>query len=804
MNVTVTQILRPIKLAFLIHPNRKSSYIRALQISSSFWGGKHFPIIPLYKKFSQEYRKEYHLLIKSPIEFYKNILANFNPDFLIVDEGLDNDYIKAIRNNRRIVPISEVESSILNNDTEYGISIHEVLQTIKETEFMNHRTDSLKVCCPRIGITDIFTMTLCGNINANFLKKIKEIEFPKKYISYLRINRNKLDRCVGDNILNYLSLGTYKTETYGNPLWTSEFAIYFANPEHLNDLINIWNYRALGWNILVIPDGSLNEPYFHQQIEKQQIEFHKYRRLTERITVMVHYKISRENVHSYLTQLSSIQTIPEKQIDYIHQWWLPRYWEKGEFLRYDKAAAIELRSIQKQTILTTEDLRIHVPVERPVFKRRYVRHIKPRFVNEVLLQFDETEGKFAQILPDLPTNDLDYLIRGSGFSQWIFSEGIANFLAQENDEYLSLYIARASEVFNKWFEVRKIQIQHSSSGKLGNQLLKNIGGVYGTNFLANRGIPPVLSHFENGRTVLKTTLYAELNRQIQQNKFRDKYPNVITAKLIDKNIIEFGAEVQCTFCNQRSFYKLNDLVDKIKCPICQNIFITPSHNPDEIKWAYRGMGPFSRNNKADGLLCVLLALRFFKITMHPSKITPLLSFELLQNNVAINEVDLAIFFGKDYRSFEPPDLFLAECKTEIDFEDKDIEKMKKLGLLFPNAVLTFATLKSALSNEEKDRIKKLVNFFRKGLDSRPINPVLILTGNELLPANTFTPFANIQHRFIDHLRFSDEVNHLADVTCQHYLGLPSFGSIVEERIETRRKAWEEKRKSEQPIEEDKN
>jgi hypothetical protein len=212
------------------------------------------------------------------------------------------------------------------------------------------------------------------------------------------------------------------------------------------------------------------------------------------------------------------------------------------------------------------------------------------------------------------------------------------------------------------------------------------------------------------------------------------------------------------------------------------------------------MGPFSRNNKADGLLCVLLTLRFFKISMHPSKITPLLSFELLQNNQVINEVDLAVFFGKEYRSFEAPDLFLSECKTEIDFKDSDVEKMKKLGQLFPGTILTFATLKLALSDKEKERIIKLVNFFRKGLGPRPVNPVLILTGNELLPVNTFAPLANIQNRIVEHLRFSDEINHLADITCQQYLDLPSFETIVEEKIEIKRKAWEEKRKSEQPAE----
>ncbi len=89
MIITVNQILRPVKLAFLIQPNRKASYVRALQVCSSLWGGKHFPILPYYKKFSEQYTTEYHIFATKPPEYYKNILDNFDPDFIVIDKGID-------------------------------------------------------------------------------------------------------------------------------------------------------------------------------------------------------------------------------------------------------------------------------------------------------------------------------------------------------------------------------------------------------------------------------------------------------------------------------------------------------------------------------------------------------------------------------------------------------------------------------------------------------------------------------------------------------------------------------------------
>ncbi len=794
MNITVNQTLRPIKLAFLIRPNRKASYVRALQICSSLWGGKHCPIIPLFQKFSRQYADEYHIFATSTTEYYRNVLDNFDPDFIVIDDGLDTDLIKAVKPNREIIPIEDVEQSILNDETKYGVSIYEILQTIRDTEFKHDRTDNLKICCPDISVTDAFAMTVCGSVSDQLQDLLKKVALPEKYLSFPTVNRTNLDVCVGKDILNYLSLTTYSTDAFGNPIWTGGFAVYILNTAHLNDLLNIWNYRALGWKILAIPHDELNTPYYRSKVEEHQRDYHIYPKLLEGIKVMVSHTISDEDSRELIHQISSIQVDAEKRVSYSHQWWFPRFWEKGEFLSYDKSAAVAIRSESKHNILATEDLKIQLPVLSPPFKEKYIRHIKPRYINELRVDFDEMEGKYAQVIPDLPTKEADFIIKGSGFSQWLFSEGTMYFLAQASSDYLSFIVPRASEVFSKWFANRKLSIRHSSSGKLGNQLLKNIGGIYGTNFLVNPGIPPVLSLFENGKTVLKKTLDAELDRQ--RNNFRDFNRSGITAKLLEKGIIEFGSELQCSFCDQRSFHRLASLKDKMKCPVCQNEFYIPAHNANEIKWAYRGMGPFSKNNKADGLLCVLLTLRFFRVSMYPSQITPLLSFEILENNQVINEVDLGVFFSKDARRYDPPDLFLSECKTEIDFKDADIEKMKALGKRFPGSVLTFATLKPDFSQEEKEKIRKVVNYFRKGLGRRPVCPVLLLTKNELLPDERFDPLGKLKPLIVEHLRFSDEIGHLSDVTCQHYLGLPSFGSIVEEKLDHRRKKWEEKKSKE--------
>ena len=542
---------------------------------------------------------------------------------------------------------------------------------------------------------------------------------------------------------------------------------------------------------MAIPINSLSDPFYQLQIKNQQKQFNSHTQLIDRISVIENSQLTSEESGALVHELSKIQVDENKTVQYSSQHWFPRFWNDRENLNYDKSAAVLVRSNQKKTLVTTVDKKITVLVLQPPFEKRYIKHIQPRFINEVAMEFDEEEGVYAQALPDIQSKALDFIIRGSGFNQWYFSKGIMFFLSYENDEQLEFTIPKAKEVFEKWFDHKGIQIRHSAPGKLANELLKNIGGVYGTNFFANAGIPPILNLFENGRIQLKKTLDAEINRQLLY--FANDSKQTIIQKLLYKKIIEYGNEVQCVFCNKHSFYKLEELSEKLKCPVCHNLYRAPIHSPEEMKPAYRGMGPFSKNNKAEGLICVLLTLRFFKISLHSNFITPFLSFELLQNNTPINEVDIGIFFSKYKRGFSPTEIFLCECKTEIDITKKDIEKMEKLGKLFPNAILTFATLKNKLSENEKNIIRILTTKFRHGISSRPKNPVLILTGNELLPKELFGVFHNLTEKFPKDHSIPHDIIRVCDLTCQLYLDLPSFDSIISERVDKKMEAHRQKK-----------
>jgi len=207
--------------------------------------------------------------------------------------------------------------------------------------------------------------------------------------------------------------------------------------------------------------------------------------------------------------------------------------------------------------------------------------------------------------------------------------------------------------------------------------------------------------------------------------------------------------------------------------------------PSEIIWAYRGIGPFSRNNKADGVWAVYATLKLFKNEFGEfgNKISALIGFELIKHGKTpesdLKEIDLGIILQDS--SSETNDLAFCECKTYKSFTEKDIHRMKVIGDEFPGAILTFATLNEQLNDTEKNLLIGLVKYFQSGKSNRPRNPVLILTGKELLPEEFDGALAEYKDQIKSYHRHTDFIGSLCELTVKKHLSVPNWWDIQEEK-----------------------
>jgi hypothetical protein len=136
---------------------------------------------------------------------------------------------------------------------------------------------------------------------------------------------------------------------------------------------------------------------------------------------------------------------------------------------------------------------------------------------------------------------------------------------------------------------------------------------------------------------------------------------------------------------------------------------------------------------AGGAYATVLALRALS---ENAQITYSTGLEIVASPEKKYEIDFAFWHRRRpaFDGDEEPALAFGEAKSfaEESFRTRDIERMETLGKAFPGAFLVFATMKDALSKNEKAAIGELALSGREVLKTgQPRNPVIVLTGAEM-------------------------------------------------------------------------
>jgi hypothetical protein len=134
---------------------------------------------------------------------------------------------------------------------------------------------------------------------------------------------------------------------------------------------------------------------------------------------------------------------------------------------------------------------------------------------------------------------------------------------------------------------------------------------------------------------------------------------------------------------------------------------------------------------------------------------------------------------------EEPALVFGESKSFAaeSFKAADLERMRRLGEMFPGAFLAFTTLKDDLSENERIEIGRLAMWGRERLtDGRPRSPVIVLTGTEAFAGwNVEHTWEQLSARRAQFARSRSEhlenLWTLATMTQEVYLNLPDRASL---------------------------
>lgn len=788
--------LRPTKLAILIKHNDFKSLKTAIEINSFLWGGRFNPIIPIFKYIPKIWQEK-HSINRKRKNLIEGYIDAFDPDFIIKDKNLLIDDINI--NGRIVLNICDIKNEILKKNTSsYGIGIFEILNYIIQKEFKFKRTVPLNICFPKIKQNNnLFLGSILG-ILPTVSQKLLEDKFQKPLAATIEYyDETNYTNILSNNNISVQELLLDKIKVFRNWYSIKGNAIFVINNKNMLDIIDYWNLRAIGWNILPISYQSIDNQEVLNAIIKfieniyQPLEGNS--KIYRISSLLMGRSLPREKLELCYKKISANLESPKNKKDAkvsMHPWY-PRLWN-NTYRQYDNVLCCDIESDSKDIdIKDGQDFYSFDALESSFLTNRvYTGGVK--YVNDIKFHYYYTKENVAAFIPQI---DNPYISDIKYFTQDSYRLGRKSvvFLPQYSKS-IHIEIPKAEDVFFAWLRSKGWEVSLSTPGKTAKQMLNKLGGIQSISKIASLEIIKLINNIsglryikkeeENGKSIKEVDyekcmkeekLWSELKRIANSRKLK-KDPQVIFSDLVSSEILKLGITIQCTVCNRHPWYPINNLDYEINCTYCAEKFKIPLLS-NKRKWAYKTIGTFNIHNYAEGAYTTLLTLRFFNELCH-GNIVAVTSFNLSKNDVKL-ESDFGIFLQQKGFASHKEFIAFGECKSFNSFDSEDIKKINILSDNFPGAIIVFSTLKPELSLAEKKLLRIVANKGRKlwNID-HPRNPVLILTSTEL-----FAEF-NLDMAWQDaggrHSKFAksgqfDNLINLCEITQELYLDLePEF------------------------------
>jgi hypothetical protein len=798
--------LRPIRFAFIVRPDDKKRALQIFQTNTCLWGGKYNPIVPYFKQVPKWWDRNGHNF-ETAVQIINGYLDFFEPDFLVEAEpGLANGLGF---DEERVLQLSDILARATARKSGHGLSVFDLYRDLylKEFQFVQRHGHSIVDVSSDQPSFDGFVACVFGAFPSEkdrsyFGKAFADAFEPKG----TKLTAETLEGLFESGFTSALRIGHSKLEVDYHD--HSDPALFVLNADEPRDLIDFWNLRAIRRDILPVPLQWLDRlsAFCKGFITKN------YRPLPGndhgvmiRPTVMFSRSIPSADIEKLYLDYLRVDVEGAN----CRQDWYPSIWRPSPGITVRNTRPI-LSGGEKtfDTQFDTEKPSIRFDCLYPEFAEKYGSN--NRWANVVRLRDWTHLDQVATVFP------CDY--RNPKFPNFSMvrdhllptTEGFVFF--SEYKETQNLWqLADGTTTINSWLKTHGINATLSDAGRATQQIIQTLGGFWGVASFAHANIVKLLNKISR----------TPISPSVQHQKFKNEIENATKGDiwrhrnfetLVERGAVELGLKLKCTKCSSWSWYALPQLDYEVSCSLCLRRFKFPLIDPGSSKnsdWAYRLIGPFALPDYAKGGYAASLSIRFFADvigTNHDSNVTWSAGQVLELGPKDKIEADLILWyqrkvmFGNDYQT----DLIFGEAKSfrgenpeekraiKDAFQAEDIERMKRLAIRFPGAVLVFSTMKHAseFSKDESDRITKLAEWGREYVRERQQTraPVIVLTSTELFAPHSLretwrtiggkhAEFANAGWTRLDNLRV------LADLTQQLYLAMPAYGTWLEEKWE---------------------
>lgn len=783
-------VTRPIKIAFVVNPSERTAVQRAVDINNALWGGVFNPIIPALARARRNWQR-FPGDVFNPRKTLDGYIDAFDPDYIC---PLGSCAAKSFKHLRQPT-LSEQE--IFPNPKEMGkpnigIGLRAVADFVYDTEFKFIRSHPLKVVAHVAPTRNkLYLSAVHGCIPESDVQK--HFRALTTLSCFGQIKPTLLTPYGRQDAINLIAMNRWGIDWHHLGSAPDDPTIYVLNPNDALDVIDFWNLRALGWQVLPTPIECYKDTSFCADITSLVISAHRPLPGNNH-GVYLHALVlssrgTRPDVFNAITDAIQPPLPKSDQGPHLHvSTHYPRIWDVTS-REYDRCVCPEFFEHRKTIHFDQGKGSISVRTQAPEFSITQRSSLKPSFANVLRPRLFDLPGSLAEVIPP-GGEDYTRSIGLAGWKEWHASRSGLVHIAKSHDQsaYFSLSSIDGEKMLCEHLKPQGLSLTPSSSGLMARSALQYLGHLLFSGGISSRPIITMLIELAKAGYWAVSRFEGELSEALNQSEFPWERARVIE-DLIERRVITLGISIACPTCARESWHSISAVHERVHCQHCLISFPTPIHDTKKLRWSYRILGPFSGTNGADGIYPVLFTIRFLKTALDLG-ITACLSSEYNTNGKP-RELDGTFLVEKTIWGVGTRTLCFLEGKTGNGFTAKEVQYMDDLGRRFPGSTLIFSTLADALSPKEQDLLRPVIyRNMRLRKRGRPHNDVLVLTGNELFASiGLHHSWERIGGRHKDiAVKTSGRFWQLADIcesTNELYLNTPTFHSWMKAQLRQR-------------------
>jgi hypothetical protein len=234
----------------------------------------YFPILPLHKRMPATWRDE---PLKAPPakSVILGYLNAFDPDILVQLCETAPDFIAAA--GLEIIKPEAIWQPLGDGSLapKFGIGIFELLNDIFEKYFKYKPKYPVKVLIPKIPLKlSLFWASLFGEIQPAIISVLEKLYFDALEVRTIDFKPENLAEVMAGDTLFPRRLTQLGIDPFNRSGFRSNARVFFLDATKVADIVDFWNLRALGSQVLPVPKQLREDP----QLREMVVSFLKFHR----------------------------------------------------------------------------------------------------------------------------------------------------------------------------------------------------------------------------------------------------------------------------------------------------------------------------------------------------------------------------------------------------------------------------------------------------------------------------------------------------------------------------------------------